>query len=198
MSSPAQGENEDSVAEEQGGDSSEEPAAPSRSANGNFGLNNDTILSMTGRGIHGWQKRKEAEELTRENNEAEITNGGSQGNQFGAEMPHNNQNEEIQPNRGKSIYVGQWDTIKEKMVWQAMEKDSARAGFNGHVEINEQVEQLLTPNQLNKGKGQLTKRARSKTWQRRLMGQVVHVLRLGGVTFHRVLNIQETKGGKES
>jgi hypothetical protein len=180
MSSPAHGENEGSEAEEQGEDSSEEPDGPSRSANGNLGPSNDTILSKTGSGIPGWQKRKKTEEVNRGNNEAEITEGESQGNQPAAEMLHNDKRGENQPNRGKSIYVGQWDTIKEKMVWQAMEKDPARVGFTGHVETNEHVEQFLTPNQLNRGEGQSTRRARSKICAKKTNGTSDTCPQIGG------------------
>jgi hypothetical protein len=31
-------------------------------------------------------------------------------------------NEKILPHKGNNIYVGQWDSIKEKMTWQAVEK----------------------------------------------------------------------------
>jgi hypothetical protein len=30
--------------------------------------------------------------------------------------------EKILPSKGNNIYVGQWDSIKEKMTWQAVEK----------------------------------------------------------------------------
>jgi hypothetical protein len=37
-------------------------------------------------------------------------------------------NENISPPKGNNIYVGQWDSIKEKMTWQAVEKGAELVG----------------------------------------------------------------------
>ncbi|KAE8076803.1 hypothetical protein FH972_015428 [Carpinus fangiana] len=46
-------------------------------------------------------------------------------------------NEKILTPKGSNIYVGQWDSIKEKMTWQAVEKGAEVVGkFNLESSIN--------------------------------------------------------------
>jgi hypothetical protein len=45
----------------------------------------------------------------------------------------------------KSIYVGQWDSIKEKMIWQEREKGDEVAGIPKLVNSNSHVEEFFTP-----------------------------------------------------
>ncbi|KAE8055722.1 hypothetical protein FH972_012544 [Carpinus fangiana] len=41
--------------------------------------------------------------------------------------------EDTKSQKARSIYVGQWDSIKEKMVWESMEKNKGRQGIDGAV-----------------------------------------------------------------
>ena len=79
--------------------------------------------------------------------------GGSQKNKYLVGGLHNTHNEEIFYNKEKSIYVGQWDTIKEKMVWQAIEKDFDGSVLKSHLSINEHIEELFIPARRAKGEG---------------------------------------------
>jgi hypothetical protein len=41
--------------------------------------------------------------------------------------------EDSNSKKARSIYVGQWDSIKEKMVWESMEKNKGLQGIDGAV-----------------------------------------------------------------
>ena len=61
------------------------------------------------------------------------------------EVAHRSLNEKISANKGKNIYVGQWDTIKEQTVWQDMGKKNDVVGLKMKERESEQVEVFSTP-----------------------------------------------------
>jgi hypothetical protein len=52
--------------------------------------------------------------------------------------------EKLSSKMEKSIYVGQWDSIKEKMIWQEREKGDEVAGIPKLVNSNSHVEEFFT------------------------------------------------------
>jgi hypothetical protein len=87
------------------------------------------IRCTQGNGPKGKERMSDGEEIsainTGSNFKMNVTadknaNGGAESNMV--------YNENILPPKGNNIYVGQWDSIKEKMTWQAVEKEAELVG----------------------------------------------------------------------
>ena len=57
-------------------------------------------------------------------------------------------------NKARNIYVGQWDSIKERMVWESMDRDGGLHGLDGLATWSLHVEKLKrTPADIVQEKG---------------------------------------------
>jgi hypothetical protein len=120
--------------EEDGGDSTEGSAAPVETVGASSALhyqrNNEQALFKGNNSIHypvqsgvGSKERKvQTVTLGSSKPSMERINGGERVDSNGGDSVINAE-EERSTQKAKNVYVGQWDSIKEKMVWAYMEGD---------------------------------------------------------------------------
>jgi hypothetical protein len=76
-----------------------------------------------GNGPTGKERRNCEEEITANNKGSNLKlNVTVHENAYGGDDSNMAFNEKILPPKGNNIYAGQWDSIKEKMTWQTVEK----------------------------------------------------------------------------
>ncbi|XP_059436731.1 uncharacterized protein LOC132169771 [Corylus avellana] len=117
------------VGAEHGGGSAGTATTPVKGGSNNVSRNSSLSPSKRGSGNKGALKEKERvvmggadlaqTVMGRLYGDISSNNGEGEGR---GESKGGKVSEEINCNKGKNIYVGQWDTIKEKMVWDSLDK----------------------------------------------------------------------------
>jgi hypothetical protein len=160
--------------------SSESSPATVGAMNGSFSSITAKMRYMQGSGISGNKIRNEEAEFNVGNKDDffkkdSFMNIGVTGENGGIVESQDT----IFSNKGKNVYIGQWDDIREKMTWQVMEKEHEVSG-NIYGASTEHVESFSTPKKAANGEG--TKRARSEQMVRRPKWLQEKYLKLGTLT----------------
>jgi hypothetical protein len=133
--------------------SSDSSPATAAALKGKFMSFNEEVRYTQGSEISGMKKRKEGAEINMGikddflKQDSFINDGAIEGN--GGIMENK---ETISSNKGKNVYIGQWDDIREKMTWQVMEKGNDVSG-NTYGVTAEHVDSFSTPDKVVNGGG---------------------------------------------
>jgi hypothetical protein len=151
-----QGETMGAGGDENDDGSSDSSPAIAAALKGKFMSFNEEVRYTQGSEIPGKKKRKEGAEIKMGikddflKQDSSINVGAIEGN--GGIMENN---ETIYSNKGKNVYIGQWDDIREKMTWQVMEKGNDVSG-NTHNATAKHVDSLSTSDKVVNGGGTMT------------------------------------------
>jgi hypothetical protein len=137
-----QGKSFEKGEEEMGGDSIETSSAPVRTEGDNSALRDswqsprmegdnqaDFLDYVREENMGGDIGGKNKERLKK----SSVKSGVLTSNTSHEDTPNSYAEKKTNSHKAKSIYVGQWDSIKEKMVWESMEKDTGQHGTKGVV-----------------------------------------------------------------
>jgi hypothetical protein len=149
--SGAQGERGVAEMVANGGVSSGTAGAPVQSREGNFVQTGKVHQYFNASGISGEISSQVKETISPRDSNVEKRKGqlfdthkndGASNASFNdsGDMVLNKTISQQGPKKGKSVYVGQWDSIKEKMVWESMEKVGDVAGLGCNIREPDHVE----------------------------------------------------------
>jgi hypothetical protein len=148
-----------------GGTSTEAGRERSKINNGKISQARKEQQQINSSGSLGDLSAKEKENISSDFGESEYGDGGrikdcenlgsyKSGHNELEDSAINSSSMKSKGNKERSIYVGQWDAIKEKMVWASLEKGGEVAGQSGNFWAKEYVENFRMPyGDCGRGKG---------------------------------------------